>query len=691
MTDRANRRLGRTLLISVVLGAGCLTAAAWCYFLRQSAALEATVGRELAAIAEVKAIQIASWRQERIGDGKALEAAPVLQLARRIVEGRASETDLVALLDVLSRVTSVFQYGGAVVTDSSGITLLKVGDPHPDPVRFRNLAAQASAVGRVVLSDLYLANGSGSPWMSLTVPVPGGGAIILDIDPRTFLFPFVQSWPTASRTAETLLMRREGDQVLYLNELRHRPGTALRLRRTLPDRTLPGEPGFVEGRVSRRSDYRNVPVMGVAHEIPGSNWYLRAKIDVAEVEGPLRRLGWEMAFVVVLIVAANAAVAGFIWKGRQLKVQRIRENWFRQIANDTPPYLWTTSPTGENTFINRQCAAFLGTSRESLGSAWLDYVHPEDRERALQTFRASLTIGSPYQDEFRVRRFDGAYRWTVLQGLPQNAPDGKFAGYAGSLTDVTDRHEAEQGLRDANQALAAELRERTRTEREIHALSARLINAQEEERTRLAREMHDDLSQQIAAISIASSSLKKKIPAGAPEAIAQTVLMQQRLAQLAEHVRRLSHELHPSVLQHSGLAAALRDYCSEYAALTSHSIVFRGEGACEEVPPAAALCAYRVAQEGLQNSIKHSGVREVEVLLACSPESLCVTVSDHGAGMDPAAAGAKGGLGLVSIRERARLVNGSLEILSRPGEGTTLRLTIPLSPPSPPDDTQPAM
>src|ERR1039457_6009589 len=126
-------------------------------------------------------------------------------------------------------------------------------------------------------------------------------------------------------------------------------------------------------------------------------------------------------------------------------------------------------------------------------------------------------------------------------------------------------------------------------EREIMALSERLINAQEEERTRLARELHDDLSQQIAALSIGMSNLKRQMPPEQVEAREQSARIQQKLVQVAESIRRLSHELHPAVLEHSGLGAALRDYCSEFGLLTNIRVTCKTDGAFEGVPPAVAL------------------------------------------------------------------------------------------------------
>ena len=214
--------------------------------------------------------------------------------------------------------------------------------------------------------------------------------------------------------------------------------------------------------------------------------------------------------------------------------------------------------------------------------------------------------------------------------------------------------------------------------REIMALSERLINAQEEERALLARELHDDLSQQIAALSIGVSNLKRQIPPEHEEAREQSARIQQKLVQVAESIRRVSHELHPAVLEHSGLGAALRDYCSEFGLLTNIRVTCKTEGAFEGVPPAVALCVYRITQEALQNVAKHARVGEAGVELTRTEGLLCLTVSDRGAGMQANRAGMPASLGLVSIKERTRLVKGAFSIQSRTNEGTVLGVRIPL-------------
>jgi len=214
-------------------------------------------------------------------------------------------------------------------------------------------------------------------------------------------------------------------------------------------------------------------------------------------------------------------------------------------------------------------------------------------------------------------------------------------------------------------------------ERKVQALNGRLLNAQEEERARIARELHDDLSQQIAALSIAMGNLKRRLPEEHADARAQGDRIHQNLVGVAETVRRISHELHPAILQNCGLAAALQSYCAEFAALTGVHISLTIDGQFDGVPSAAALCTYRIAQEALRNVAKHAQVTTAAVGIRRSGGRLSLTVSDAGVGMEPGRAEAADGLGLVSIRERTRLVGGSVEIASKPNRGTTVTLSIP--------------
>ena len=290
--------------------------------------------------------------------------------------------------------------------------------------------------------------------------------------------------------------------------------------------------------------------------------------------------------------------------------------------------------------------------------AYLARVHPEDRQRTKAIVDGALERGELFDFEERIVWPDGSVRVIHSQGRWRFDDQGRPIKLLGICQDITERKQIEQ---------------------QMQALAARLINAQEEERSRLARELHDDLCQQIAALSIAASNLKKDIAPENSEARTQSERIRQKLIQMAEGVRRLSHNLHPAVLEYSGLGAALETYCAEFSTLTGIAVSYHAEGSFEDLPAAVALGLYRIAQEALQNVLKHAQAKAAEVGIARSAESVRLTVSDPGIGIDLDQAEMTWGLGLLNIKERARLVKGTVRIESRPTEGTRLEVTVPLS------------
>jgi two-component system sensor histidine kinase UhpB len=657
------RDYGLTLIISLTVCFLAGACAVWWYYTRQLAAMEEQVTRELTAVSENKVKQIVNWRNERLGDGHVLLVPPVVDASERIISGTGKASDSTLLAEVSQRFEEAFLYTGAVLCDMDGHARLVSGHSATDPGRLRDLARQTIGAHDSQLSDLQLDPQSGRPLMALVLPIRQKGALILDVDPESFLYPYLRAWPGHSQSAETLLMRHEGDFALYLSDLRHHPAAPLRFRRNLKGLTLPSEAEMAAGVSTKGNDYRGEPVIAILRHIPNSTWYVSSKIDAAEADAPEHRMGWEVAAMLGLIGLVNVTAAMIIWRGRDVQVQKEKLEWFHAVANDTPAYLWMADPKMENSFINAPLARFLGTANRELRTAWSAAVHPDDAERARSTFREHMVKQTPYTQEYRIRRYDGEYRLIITQGVPRFSVEGVFLGFAGALLDVTGRRRAEHRLRDANKRL--------------QELSSRLIGAQEEERKRLARELHDDLSQQIAAVSLSIGNMKRQIPKDCADARAHADVIHGKLVDLAEGVRRMSHELHPAVLQYSGLAPALRSYCEEFGALAGLKIELRIEGEFEGVSKDAALCLFRVAQEALRNVAKHARVSEASVELRRAEGALTLRISDQGVGMEMGAGAPKAGLGLLNIQERARLVGGKAEIRSAPGQGTTITVEVP--------------
>lgn len=211
-------------------------------------------------------------------------------------------------------------------------------------------------------------------------------------------------------------------------------------------------------------------------------------------------------------------------------------------------------------------------------------------------------------------------------------------------------------------------------------LAGRLIHAQEVERTRIARDLHDDLSQQLAGLGIMLSGLRRKISKlGAEPEVEHTVAtIQDRTTSLAQSVRNLSHELHPSVLQHAGLIATLRSHCADVGEIHRITVMFSGDHHLDSLSPEVSLCLFRVAQEVLTNAARHAHARTIRVQLISDEDDVELSVIDDGIGFD-ARERRGSGLGLRSIDERVRLAHGNVTVASQPGLGTSVVVRIPLA------------
>jgi len=670
------------MILVLLCGSLAMVAVVWWYYTNQKRAMVTAVSTELRLVSEVQAKQVANWRNERIGDGRVVASELVMRLARRMLERPRTPEDSLLLSDVLSRMAREYNYSDATLVDMDGKVQMRLSTSNIEEAEWRQkvrqrLAREAVDAQDVVLSDIGADTRSGKPMMSLSVPVDRVGAMIFDIDPARFLYPYLEAQRGARKTGETLLMRREANDLVLLSRRRFPTTGELFPRRPLDPNNIASDEELAAGWLGNWVDYRGVPGFGVIRKVPDSPWYLVMKIDEAELEAPIGQLAWQVIFMTVLIGLGSLVCVVLIIRDQRERVRREKDAYLYAVVNDTPALLWMTGKDGENAFLNRELARFLGVTEQRLGKSWVSWVHGDDAAAALQKFKDCLPERREYRDEFRLRRNNGEFRWMIAEGSPRYTEDGEYAGYTGSLYDITERRLAEMQLRWTNQKLEKELKEGIAREAEIRTLSARLLVAEEEGRKRVARELHDDLSQQIAALSIGIGSLKRKLPVDQEEARERSDRIHQKLVQLAESVRRLSHELHPAVLQYSGLAAALREHVSSFAGATKIDARLDTEGQFEDVPPEVSLCLYRITQEALRNIEKHAKATAAVVRLRTAGGELLLEIEDNGVGVEAEAAGTGAGLGLLSMEERARLAGGTFRLRSAKDEGTTLSVRIP--------------
>lgn len=287
---------------------------------------------------------------------------------------------------------------------------------------------------------------------------------------------------------------------------------------------------------------------------------------------------------------------------------------------------------------------------------WMEHLHADDHDRVLER-RRQLHDGSLERltEEYRILHPTRGERWILHVGrVARRDAAGRTLESYGVLRDITESKQAEQALRE---------------------LSRRLIRAHEDERALLARELHDDVTQRLAVLAIDVGRAELAAPHGPQAEVMHAV--RDELVRLSEDIHSLAYQLHPSVLEELGLVEALRAEIERRGRQGRLAVTMDLETVPAVAGKEAELCLFRVAQEALNNVGRHSGTAAASVTLRKADGGLLLAVRDGGAGFDPAGPKPGPSLGLMSMRERVRLVNGTLDIESAPGQGTTLVAWVP--------------
>jgi len=336
---------------------------------------------------------------------------------------------------------------------------------------------------------------------------------------------------------------------------------------------------------------------------------------------------------------------------------RESEERFRLIANTAPVMIWMSGVEQQITYLNQTWLDYTGRPLDAvLGHRWAEVLHPDEAERCREVDEKMFEQREPFQMEHRLRRHDGVYRWMVTAGVPRYN-DRSFVGYIGTAVDITERKLAEEAL---------------------SAVSQKLIEAHEEERTRIARELHDDVTQRLALVAMRLGCLKQAPSASEAELKREIGEVSQEIANLAADIQVLSHGLHPGKLELLGLEAAAAGFCEEFSSRHGVTLDVHFENIPKALPPEISLCLYRVLQEALQNVAKHSASQHAHVSLNGQIDTINLTVRDSGAGFDLHEAMRGPGLGLTSMKERLKVIEGQLAIQSQRGRGTMIQAVAPL-------------
>jgi len=458
-------------LILAVLASGVI-AVGYVSFRDFESNLRAQAEKQISAVAELKAGELSDWRGERLADAELLQRDAYFSGLVQMFFTRPSDLEnRQELQSRLLRYQTYRQYLRTYLLDLDGTARLSVPAP-PDEAGFRSdreFVAETFRDGRPRIVDFHR-DAEGAPiHISIYVPIYSFpmrgrevkplGAVVFLIDPSMYLYPYILEWPGPNQSAETLLVRREGDEVLYLNDLKYLPGAGLTLRIPLIRTEVPavqavlGRTGVFEGR-----DYRGAPVLSFLRAIPDSPWFLVARIDQAEIYAPVRqRLRQTLVLLAALIAASGFGLGSILrrqrlqyFRGRAEIGQKLRDSLERfELANRaTFDVIWDWDFRTDTVWRNEHLQGIFGFRPEELEDgtrSWKARLHPEDQERVYSGIQAVIDGGGQFwSDHYRFLHKDGRYLDIFDRGYVIRDAAGKPFRMIGAMQDLTERIAAEK-------------------------------------------------------------------------------------------------------------------------------------------------------------------------------------------------------------------------------------------------------
>ena len=322
--------------------------------------------------------------------------------------------------------------------------------------------------------------------------------------------------------------------------------------------------------------------------------------------------------------------------------------------------------SGGIVLANPAAERMLGYEQRELVGQSIELLVPEQLRGGHVGHRNSY-FGNPQNRpmglglDLQARRKDGSTFDAEISLSSMRSAEGTLA--VAFVSDISKRKADEQAIH--------------RQREDLRNLAGRLMTAQDDERRRIARDLHDDLSQKLAYLAM---DIGKLVTKQSDEKLQEDLRpLQRRAADASESVRRISHQLHPSILDDIGLEAAVEQYCEEFGARSGIGIYFRAQDVPALLSREVASSVYHIFQECLRNVSKHSKAKEAYVTLECEANVLRLTVRDEGVGLTPNRPQSGSSIGIVGMKERAHLINGKVEIDSKPGAGTEVIVAVPLS------------
>ena len=459
-------------------------AMAYWFHVEQKDTVERGVRNQLLSIADIKVKELSMWRSSQLGEARAILAdGMVMAVLRRVLAGDASAPDRAAVHAWMEALAKHLRYANVLLLDRQGKPVLSVGQRFGSDEHLRRIAEEMLHDGDVVVRDFHRDAPSEPVHLGLNLPLrlaPGSalfGVLALAIDPATYLYPMLETWPSHSTSGETVLVRRVGDEAVYLNRIRGRENAPARLRVPMnrTDIAAVQAVGGKEGNIEAL-DYRGVPVFAAGRRVPDTPWYLVAKMDQKQVQAPIRRRSLVLGLGAVSLILAVGATIVLWWRRQQIQFYREgyeaeverraveeraartlqeSESRFRAIFEQAAVGMADSSLDSRFIRLNRRFCELLGYSREELlGLTFREITHPDDLARNEQLV-AQLLSGdlSSFAVEKRYLRKDGGVVWANLMLSLLRSPAGDPLHFVVIVEDITGQKRAEDERRHLERQL----------------------------------------------------------------------------------------------------------------------------------------------------------------------------------------------------------------------------------------------
>ena len=459
------------LLIFILLSAGIIIGGYLAYR-NYEKNYRTEVENQLSIVADLKVNQLVQWRKERLGDGQVFYKNDLFSATvKRYIQNRNDHDAKTGILAWVRQIQKAHNYDLMMLLDAQFNTILVFPE---NKERTHLIIDQKNTEillsGNIAFQDFYRNNQDQHIYLKILVPILKDsspkqliGVLALRISPEEYLYPLIKNWPTQSRTSETLIIRRDGDSAVFLNDLKFQKDAALSLRIPLESRDVPavraalGQKGIVEG-----IDYRGVPVIAYICAVPDSPWFLVARTDIEEVYTLLRERLWLMVFLIgALLISAGASV-GFVWRQQHSRfyqkqyesAEALRESGekFRAIFENNSSAIAIIEPDTTISMVNDAYCQMSGyTKEEVIGMSWTQQIPQEDLKRFKEYNRRRLSNpqDAPDKYEFKFYKKGGEIRYGLMSvSYMQNARK-----IITSFIDITERKQAENELRKLTRAV----------------------------------------------------------------------------------------------------------------------------------------------------------------------------------------------------------------------------------------------